>query len=1111
VNNIKKEETRGRNRILIPFIFLILLTFTCISAASAAPGDTIYVNGTGGNDSWDGQSDIYNSTTGSGPKLSIRNATGTVNSNGTVHIADGVYSGVNNTGITIDKNMNIMCQSQALTVIDGYDAGQIFIIQSGVNVTIQGLTLSNVNTLIGGAIINYGNLIIGNSTLSNNTANNRGGAIYNYGSLIIGNSTLRDNIAYIGGAIYNRGSLIIGNSTLRDNIAYIGGAIFNGGSLILSNSTLSNNTANSDGGAIYNYAADLMVNFNRIVGNTAYQGNAIYNYAGTVNVEKNWWGSNADPKTIPNLIVVNSGSVNTDTWLILTVNANPNTTITGQSTITADFNHINGGGDLIGGCIPDGIPVTFSSTFGLLDPLSAFTSNGQATSLFMATHYSGIGSVYATVDGLSLSTPITVNNAEIYVSNNTGSDVTGDGSLSNPFQSILKGIEWLSSGGNLHIAEGVYSGVNNTGITIDKNMNIIGQSQALTVIDGLNNNQIFNILSGVNVTIQDLTLSNAQTFNGGAISNWGSLTLTNSTLSNNIAYDRGGAISNWGSLTIINSRFYNNSAGFGGSIFNNGSLTLSNSTLYNNIAYGLGGGAIFNNASSTISNSVFSNNTADNGGAIFNRGNLNISNTTLSDNIAIKFQGGAIFNDYGGNLTITNTTFNSNTAANYGGGAIFNAHDATLTITKSKFNNNSGYSGGAIYNSFGNLTISNSILSGNTANKYGGAISNFGGNLTANFNYIVGNTANEGTAVYNMDTAVNAEKNWWGSNADPKTIPNLIFVNGGSVNTDTWVILTVKANPNTINAGQKTNITADFNHINGGGDLIGGYIPDGIPVTFTTDWGSFTHNSNTTVNGEARTTFQANGISSPTTNPVKVYAAADSEISTYAPVTIIMPTKLILNKLTAYKGKIIKINATLWNTYYKQPVSGQKVTFKIDGKIIGSAITNANGVATINYKDLTGKTSTITAEFAGSKLYANSKNVTQLIGEKKFAITVKNTGKSRIHVVYYVTVYKPNKAKPIFKKYNFYLNPGKTKKITIGTYPVETAVSSDQFIYNKAYNQQKVSLINIWAANGLKAYLQKFMVKNVPSKQKRAVYAKNRFWINKNALNVLIVKKPRIK
>lgn len=122
-----------------------------IGNVSAAPGDTNYVNGSSGNDAWDGQSATHSGT--SGPKLSIKNATGTVNKNGTVNIANGVYTGVNNTNITINKNMAIKGQSKESTIINGTGTNWIFHIPGGINVTITNLTLTNgKSTSKGGAI-----------------------------------------------------------------------------------------------------------------------------------------------------------------------------------------------------------------------------------------------------------------------------------------------------------------------------------------------------------------------------------------------------------------------------------------------------------------------------------------------------------------------------------------------------------------------------------------------------------------------------------------------------------------------------------------------------------------------------------------------------------------------------------------------------------------------------------------------------------------------------------------------------------------------------------------------------------------------------------------------
>ncbi|WP_409200140.1 beta strand repeat-containing protein [Methanobrevibacter sp. DSM 116169] len=306
------------------------------------------------------------------------------------------------------------------------------------------------------------------------------------------------------------------------------------------------------------------------------------------------------------------------------------------------------------------------------------------------------------------------------------------------------------------------------------------------VIDGNSEVRIFNIVSGGNLILENITLQNGHTnSNGGAIYNnyGGVFTISNSTLNNNTANSYGGAIYNnyGGVFTISNSTLNNNTAsGWGGAIYNNGNdFTISNSTLNNNTAnwyggaiYNIGndftisnstlnnntansyGGAIYNNRGSdfTISNSTLNNNTANSyGGAIYNnRGSdFTISNSTLNNNTANSY-GGAIYNNYGSDFTISNSTLNNNTA-NWYGGAIYNNRGSDFTISNSTLNNNtaSGW-GGAIYNNGNDFTISNSTLNNNTANSYGGAINNNGGDFTISNSTLNNNTASGwGGAIYN--------------------------------------------------------------------------------------------------------------------------------------------------------------------------------------------------------------------------------------------------------------------------------------------------------------------------------------------------------------------------
>ncbi|MCE7698619.1 MAG: hypothetical protein K8E24_007210, partial [Methanobacterium paludis] len=435
---------------------VVLFSFG-VNSAAAANASTIYVNTTG-NNSWDGQSAIWNGT--SGPKQTITNATGTVAENGTVYIAQGTY---NESGININTNMIIIGESQQNTIINGQQSGNsIFTIEQGVIVTITNLTLENGTSNVGGAIVNHGNLTVTDSTFNNNTATELGGAIANDGNLTVTCSTLNNNTAQAGGAIFNiGGTLPVTSSTLNNNTAQAGGAICNlGGTLPVTSSTLNNNTAqgggailneygtlpvtcstlnnntaqaggaifNEDGnltvtssmlnnniaqqfgGAIYNYDdgsfgdVNSVVNFNRIVGNSP-NTSEIYCAQGTLDATLNWWGSNADPS----VYVSNDtgGSVDVTSWLVLNITVDSASILNGgNATVTVDFlNDTNGS---VNASLPDGIPVNFTGTNGSLNPTSTTLIDGQATSVFTANSR-GLADINATVDNQTVTTQVIVN------------------------------------------------------------------------------------------------------------------------------------------------------------------------------------------------------------------------------------------------------------------------------------------------------------------------------------------------------------------------------------------------------------------------------------------------------------------------------------------------------------------------------------------------------------------------------------------------------------------------------------------------------------------------------------------------------------------------------
>jgi nitrous oxidase accessory protein NosD len=154
-------------------------------------------------------------------------------------------------------------------------------------------------------------------------------------------------------------------------------------------------------------------------------------------------------------------------------------------------------------------------------------------------------------------------------------------------------------------------------------------------------------------TIIDSTISNNTAWiggisggDGGGILNVnGTLEISNTTISSNLAGVYGGGISSFGTMTITNSTISGNVAGFtqpgetglGGGIWNSGTLTMTNCTISGNSAHGstfkgggVGGGIYIGNGSADIGNSTLTGNQADvHGGSIYG-GTFDIGNSILN-------------------------------------------------------------------------------------------------------------------------------------------------------------------------------------------------------------------------------------------------------------------------------------------------------------------------------------------------------------------------------------------------------------------------------------------------------------------------------------------------
>ena len=553
------------------FLSCLALIFTVsVNSVSAANGDVIYVNGSHGNDSWDGLS--WDTA-----KLSIKNATGTVNINGTVNIADGIYTGENNTGVTINQNMTIKGQSQKGTVIDAQNSTRVFTIAKGVNVTIWNLTLIN-----------------------GNPGESDGGAIASSGSCTVKNCTFKDNSAVAGGAVASSGSCTISACTFEDNSAVAGGAIGNSGFCIVKNCIFTGNTGNGtldSGGAICNWGS-CNIEDCKFTGNTAYEGGAIYNDRGSLTVK----GCNFTENTVTSDF--GEGGAICNYFGSCTVK-NCNFTCN-----TAGYN----GGAVVnsGSCTMENCD--FTGNTAVLDGGAIYNSGAAFRGDFCAVKNCNFVGNTATIEGGAIFNfgLLSVDDCSFY--NNTA---TAGGAIYNTdagscnvksciFHDNRVNCTSYGSGGT---GGAIY---NDASINVE-NCTFTGNKANYASNEGIGG-AIYN--NGVSCDLKNCNFNgNCAGQVAGAIYCGASITVENCTFVGNTAGQLAGAISNTDSCDITNCTFINNSALVAGAIFNTGSCDAESCIFTGNSARA--GGGVYNSGLCYINFSCFKWNTAIKGGAIY--------------------------------------------------------------------------------------------------------------------------------------------------------------------------------------------------------------------------------------------------------------------------------------------------------------------------------------------------------------------------------------------------------------------------------------------------------------------------------------------------------------
>jgi hypothetical protein len=303
-------------------------------------------------------------------------------------------------------------------------------------------------------------------------------------------------------------------------------------------------------------------------------------------------------------------------------------------------------------------------------------------------------------------------------------------------------------------------------LTITANLDIAGPGPNQLAISGNNASRVFEVAAGLNVSINDLTITQgyAPDQGGGILNDGSNLTLNGDDLSQNVVLEsatdggRGGAVySLGGTLTITGCDITGNQAlgaagpyavgdGVGGGFYVlAGNALISNSTFSGNLAQGgynsvfasADGGALDTHAPTTITDCTFNGNSAVGGnggtggfvgvaygGAVLQIGATSISGSTFVDNQAI---GGSGANSGPGQLDpLLDTGF---------GGAITTGTALGMTVANSSFRHNLAIggnnstvtgidiletgvgAGGAIDDEFGDTaSVSGCTFDGNEAN-----------------------------------------------------------------------------------------------------------------------------------------------------------------------------------------------------------------------------------------------------------------------------------------------------------------------------------------------------------------------------------------------------------
>ncbi|MGO9914062.1 MAG: choice-of-anchor Q domain-containing protein [Isosphaeraceae bacterium] len=541
---------------------------------------------------------------------------------------------------------------------------------------------SNAAVYYGGAIYNVGGAldVIG-STFTNNTATfGQGGGIDNtesasgtLGTLTVSNSSFTGGVAFQGGAINNKyGTLTVTGSNLQNNAATEGGGIFNNATASVSGSTIANNVAHDGGGIANDLIGTLSVSNSTIADNSGGNNGGGLNSAGISTIVNSTIAYNSViPGGPGGGIDVDSGTTTLYNTIVAQNTAGTGATATpndvsGTLAPASEYNLIGSAGGGLANGVDNNIvkPAvlglgTFGNYGGPLETVSLLSTSPAID----AGANTIVGVTIPTFDERGAVRGPAGLNAGLYVdigsyeaSSSYLVTTTADGTTAG---TLREAVSWANQSTNANpinvktpapntiLFDTTHAFLAPETITLTSGTLALTNTTTAVAITGPSSSAnavtisggglsgVLSVAANVNASVSYLTITGGSAdvptgpSDGGGIDNFGTLTITDSTLSNNSAIDGGGVANELGgTLNLVASTVAANSGTAGGGIYNNGTLSVINATVANNTA-ALGGG-IFNTGTTQINGTVLG-------------GVLTAVNSTIAYNAALLAgQGGGI-------------------------------------------------------------------------------------------------------------------------------------------------------------------------------------------------------------------------------------------------------------------------------------------------------------------------------------------------------------------------------------------------------------------------------------------------------------------------------------